>query len=62
MKKPVRILPLLLALVVLFSACTGYVEPTSNESGIIATVNDVPAFDGKTPYVEINGGVPKFKD
>ena len=62
MKKPVRILPLLLALILLFSACTDYAVPTSNRDGFIATVNDVPQFDGETPYVEINGGVPKFKD
>ena len=62
MKKTVRILPLLVALCLLFSSCTGYVEPTSTADGIIATVNDVPSFDGETPYVEINSGVPKFKD
>lgn len=62
MIKNIRILPLLLALVVLFSACTDYAVPTSNRDGFIATVNDVPEFDGETPYVEINGGVPTFKE
>ena len=62
MIKKINILPLLLAFILFFSACSGYGNTTSNVHGFIATVNDVPAFDGETPYVEINGGVPEFKE
>ena len=65
-KKLLRIFAVVLCLALLFTACAKqYTENivTENEElsdGFIASVNDVPKFDGKTPYVEINGNTPFF--
>ena len=63
MIKNIRILPLLLALVLLFSACTGAENANTGSGfsdGYIESTDHVPSFDGETPYVEIRGNVPDF--
>ena len=60
------LLSLLLICSLLLSACGGDLVPPSqpdNQNGnVIASVKDVPKFDGKTPFVAINGNKPVFTE
>ena len=59
MKRLVNILTLLLTLSLLFSSLTGCSLFGKDAS---FSLEDVPEFDGKTPYVKINDGKPFFTD
>ncbi|MBR5139417.1 MAG: DNA/RNA non-specific endonuclease, partial [Clostridia bacterium] len=60
MKRIINILAVLSLLCVLFSILSGCaIEPQSSSS---ISLDSIPEFDGKTPYVSINGGVPSFTD
>ena len=73
MKKRFSLIALLLALSVLLSGCTLPFRPLNQDSHFTTespgtqeqgfsniTLDSIPAFDGKTPYVEINGKTPFF--
>lgn len=60
MKKHRVLLPLLLAVFVLFGGCASLVEPGSAPAAAVA-LEDVPAFSG-APYVEIDGNQPEFSE
>ena len=55
-----RVLPLLLAVFVLFGGCASLAEPGSTPAAAVA-LEDVPAFSG-APYVEIDGNQPAFSE
>lgn len=62
------LLALLLSLSVLLSGCTlplpgtEGTNPPENDTGSTVTLDGIPEFDGKTPYVEINDNVPSFDE
>ena len=63
------IIALLLSLSLLLSGCTfpttsfGESDNTpKNEESSVTTLENIPEFDGKTPYVEINGNMPFFTE
>lgn len=60
MKKHRVLLPLLLAVFVLFGGCASLAEPGSTPAAAVA-LEDVPAFSG-APYVEIDGNQPAFSE
>lgn len=60
MKKHRVILPLLLAVFVLFGGCASLAEPGSAPAAAVA-LEDVPAFSG-APYVELDGNQPAFSE
>ena len=60
MKKHRVLLPLLLAVFVLFGGCASLAEPGSAPAAAVA-LEDVPAFSG-APYVEIDGNQPAFSE
>ena len=60
MKKHRVLLPLLLAVFVLFGGCASLAEPGSAPAAAVAP-EDVPAFSG-APYVEIDGNQPAFSE
>lgn len=60
MKKHRVLLPLLLAVFVLFGGCASLAEPGSAPAAA-AALEDVPAFSG-APYVEIDGNQPAFSE
>lgn len=60
MKKHRVLLPLLLAVFVLFGGCASLVEPGSAPAAAVA-LEDVPAFSG-APYVELDGNQPAFSE
>lgn len=60
MKKHRVLLPLLLAVFVLFGGCASLVESGSAPAAAVA-LEDVPAFSG-APYVEIDGNQPAFSE
>lgn len=73
MKKRFSLIALLLAISVLLSGCTLPFRPLNQDSHFPTespdtqeqgfsniTLDSIPAFDGKTPYVEINGNTPFF--
>lgn len=60
MKKHRVLLPLLLAVFVLFGGCASLAEPGSAPAAAVA-LEDVPAFSD-TPYVEIDGNQPAFSE
>lgn len=67
MKYAFNVVALALVCVMLFSACAGKDNaPSSSDAkpddGYIASVNDVPPFDGETAYVAIRNNVPDFKE
>ena len=60
MKKHRVLLPLLLAIFILFGGCASLAEPGSAPAAAVA-LEDVPAFSG-APYVEIDGNQPAFSE
>ena len=58
MKRIVSIFSLLLVLVLAFSGCSFAQSEPQNP----ISLDEIPAFDGKTAFVEINGGVPFFTE
>lgn len=60
MKKHRVLLPLLLAVFILFGGCASLVEPGSAPAVAVAP-EDVPAFSG-APYVELDGNQPAFSE
>lgn len=60
MKKHRVLLPLLLAVFILFGGCASLAEPGSTPAAAVA-LEDVPAFSG-APYVEIDGNQPAFSE
>ena len=60
MKKQRVLLPLLLAVFILFGGCASLAEPGSAPAAAVA-LEDVPAFSG-APYVEIDGNQPAFSE
>ena len=60
MKKHRVLLPLLLAVFVLFGGCASLAEPGSAPAAAVA-LEDVPAFSG-APYVEIDENQPAFSE
>lgn len=60
MKKHRVLLPLLLAVFVLFGGCASLAEPGSVPAAAVA-LEDVPAFSG-APYVEVDGNQPAFSE
>jgi DNA-entry nuclease len=60
MKKHRVLLPLLLAVFVLFGGCASLVESGSAPAAAVA-LEDVPAFSG-APYVELDGNQPAFSE
>ncbi len=58
MKRIVSIFSLLLVLVLSFSGCA----LVDSEPQAPISLDEVPAFDGETAYVNINGGVPFFTE
>lgn len=59
------LLSVLLVCVVLLAVCnrsTLFGSKSELPDSYIASVNDVPDFDGETPYVAIKNNVPDFKD
>ena len=60
MKKHRVLLPLLLAVFVLFGGCASLAESGSAPAAAVA-LEDVPAFSG-APYVEIDGNQPAFSE
>ncbi len=65
MKKMFKIAPIILCVVLLFTACGGNEQAGTNSDlpdNYIASVNDVPEFDGETAYVVIKNNVPDFTD
>lgn len=60
MKKHRVLLPLLLAVFVLFGGCASLAEPGSAPAAAVA-LEDVPAFSG-APYVEVDGNQPAFSE
>lgn len=60
MKKHRVLLPLLLAVFVLFGGCASLAEPGSAPAAAVA-LEDVPAFSG-APYVELDGNQPAFSE
>lgn len=60
MKKHRVLLPLLLAVFVLFGGCASLAEPGSAPAAAVA-LEDVPSFSG-APYVEIDGDQPAFSE
>ncbi|MBR2043028.1 MAG: DNA/RNA non-specific endonuclease [Clostridia bacterium] len=60
------LLSLLLICSLLLSACGGDLvspsQPDNQNGNVIASVKDVPKFDGKTPFVAINGNQPVFTE
>ena len=60
MKKHRVLLPLLLAVFVLFGGCASLAEPGSAPAAAVA-LEDVPAFSD-APYVEIDGNQPAFSE
>ncbi len=61
MKRIVNILSTILLFSLLLSCLTGCSFLVSKDSFSIS-LEDVPAFDGKTPYVKINDGKPSFTE
>ena len=61
MKRIVNFLALLLTLSLVFSSLIGCSLFDGGE-GSSFSLDDIPAFDGKTPYVTINDGKPFFDD
>ena len=61
MKRIVSILSLLLTLSLIFSSLVGCSFSDSGNSPAIS-LDDIPDFDGRTPYVKINGGKPFFTE
>ena len=63
MKKRFSVLScLLLALSLLFSSCALFDGIVDTPSEAPISLDEVPLFDGETPYVKINGNVPFFSD
>lgn len=60
MKKHRVLLPLLLAVFVLFGGCASLAEPGSTPAAAVA-LEDVPAFSD-APYVELDGNQPAFSE
>ena len=61
MKRIVNILTLFLLLTIAFSCFSScMLGDTGNNAQI--SLDDIPAFDGKTPYININGGKPSFTE
>ena len=60
MKKHRVLLPLLLAVFVLFGGCASLAEPGSAPAAAVA-LEDVPTFSG-APYVELDGNQPAFSE
>ena len=60
MKKQRVLLPLLLAVFILFGGCASLAESGSAPAAAVA-LEDVPAFSG-APYVEIDGNQPAFSE
>lgn len=60
MKKHRVLLPLLLAVFVLFGGCASLAEPGSAPAAAVA-LEDVPAFSD-APYVELDGNQPAFSE
>lgn len=60
MKKHRVLLPLLLAVFILFGGCASLAEPGSAPAAAVA-LEDVPAFSG-APYVELDGNQPAFSE
>lgn len=61
MKRVLKLLPILLCIVLLFTACENEQSDVYSEH-YIASVDDVPKFDGETAYVAIKNNVPDFND
>ena len=62
MKRIVSILSLLLALVMVLSGCSLNITKPENEPNAPISLEEIPAFDGENPFVNINGGVPFFTE
>lgn len=65
----IRLIPLLFACVLVLSACGGETvnsgvgrSASVSSENYIASVDDVPDFDGETAYVEIRDNVPDFDE
>ncbi len=52
---------LLILISVLMVGCSSSLSPDNSPQSVI-NLSSIPAFDGKTPYVELNGNVPNFTD
>ena len=61
MKRIVSILSILLTLLLIFASFTGCVSGTENDSSSVS-LDDIPVFDGSTPYIKINDGKPFFTE
>lgn len=67
MKKYLKLLVLLLALVLALTSCDIYAYlpdglfPSDNDEPILS-LDAVPEFDGETPYAVINGNIPFFEE
>lgn len=60
MKKQKMLMPLILALSLLFSACSGMESGVSQAAPVqTVTLESLPEYDG-VPFVEINGNIPAF--
>ncbi len=60
--KYLRLLPVLLCVCLSFTGCADRFAANKPDLGFYETVADIPAFDGETPYIEINGGEPLFDE
>lgn len=59
-----KLLSLSLSLLLIISLLTGCFNGADTQDGTpsVITLSEIPAFDGKTPYVEINGNEPSFTE
>lgn len=68
MKRASLLISVLLSFVVILSGCGGFTDGDATLNGenpdtpYYETVNDVPEFDGETPFVPIKGNVPDFSE
>lgn len=68
MKRAAILVSVLLSFALVFSGCDGFSTDETTLNGknsdvpYYETVNDVPEFDGETPFLPIKGNVPDFND
>ena len=64
MKKRLHLFTILILITsLIFSSCSMLEDILPNEETVPSvTLDSIPAFDGSTPYVEINGNVPFFEN
>ena len=64
MKRTVALITLIISVALLFCSCdiSSFINPNTDTNSPSVSLDSIPAFDGKTPFVTINDGIPFFTE